>query len=870
MYWETRHISNDLNCHSNRIFNIPLLSSDICMWDNPTQEISGTTTINNVEVICDLTNVNLLEELNIIKNECVSYNDDCFSLAKWKVNINIDGEIYEENIRNTNSPNTTPNKREFFNVINRILNNNDINYKENDGYYKLYKTNGISLIEIFLCIDIDLNNNQFCPEGFNPTPFDDACVKYTTTATTLNGNLLTAYTGSYDIENNFNGGQLFTGLSYPVGIVGSSDTVYDLSGNTITPIYTNPSTPFYHRLNEVGIWSFGNSEEWYGLDYCLELEEPTTYYLGISAKRKSILKVNGELVFTSEPSDSSNGRDYSYWKIFEYNFYSGKNIIEVEGWSETTGGTLGFEIYSGNPTSIITSPNESTLESYTIFSTKELITSGGTPNGYFTINSENGYSCPTGYALDTCSGSPVCTKIEYIEQSGCTGTCEEKCILECEKEFNVITNNSEGVYIINEDTNIDLSFNFSGLTELETQEPTYRFEVSKYNKFMDSFEVPSLYISDDYSLDEMVSGFNITLNSNILNPDGEYVIKPYFSFDSCTTFLNKMGKRIDQRTLSNGGGTIANNINNPYFIIMNGAEIPTFNGGNDLSEPTTINVLDTEVIFPEFDGQTNISPSNNNFNGARLVTLNGSSLSQGYDWFPSGSQITFAGELKTSDIITITQVPTGDIVNNNGLTVENILVTEPIVSGPLDGEGNNKIYYNTTKDKYEIYLNNNFLDNNILLSLNGLSLTNNVDYYVSSSNQRRIILEGNLKEGDILVVTYSTQSGVDNILENTNTLRISWSIQTPPQFNDSYFDLEFTTNDDPNFENIITSVRIPYVVNQTSYEDTVEFNGLYNDEYFYRVKNTKNYKIIGGDLISDVKYSEVIKITIKNNLNNVY
>jgi hypothetical protein len=54
-----------------------------------------------------------------------------------------------------------------------------------------------------------------------------------------------------------------------------------------------------------------------------------------------------------------------------------------------------------------------------------------------------------------------------------------------------------------------------------------------------------------------------------------------------------------------------------------------------------------------------------------------------------------------------------------------------------------RVFYNTTENKYEFYLVSSPASD-IVLSINGSILAKNIEYYQSTSNDRRIILEETL------------------------------------------------------------------------------------------------------------------------------
>ena len=151
--------------------------------------------------------------------------------------------------------------------------------------------------------------------------------------------------------------------------------------------------------------------------------------------------------------------------------------------------------------------------------------------------------------------------------------------------------------------------------------------------------------------------------------------------------------------------------------------------------------------------------------------------------------------------------------------------------------------------------------------VNGVTLASGVDYYQSSTNAKRIILEGDLLVGDVITIVYFPKIGVINGL-NTNNPFITWYLSNAPQKNDGFFTLEVSY--DSNFLTSYYSGVTDYVVGESRYYQDFIASGSVGTQLFYRVKNEKNYTTICGDIINSTAYSEIIPITIQTNSINSY
>lgn len=288
-----------------------------------------------------------------------------------------------------------------------------------------------------------------CPSGYTPTIDSDDCI-YTITAATSGGTFFyTAATGSSNIAYCSKGVIMYediTNLSFPIsnsGVTGSTsaytqngqvlyDTEFliDNSGRVLniqaggqgTP-YGPPTllnslwgdgNPIYNgRLNDAGIWttiSPNPTNEWIGFSYCLDIPIKGTYLIAFGGDNKVKLRINGELIYETSSTIYSTpaipqALIINTWSIFPFAFNSGLNIIEMEGLNFGGAAAFGAEIYSGSVANTSGYTSTTQLSADTIFSTFDFI-------GQDIPLSNSGYTCPSGYTLNTCSGTPYCIQID--------------------------------------------------------------------------------------------------------------------------------------------------------------------------------------------------------------------------------------------------------------------------------------------------------------------------------------------------------------------------------------------------------------------------------------------------------------------------
>ena len=143
-------------------------------------------------------------------------------------------------------------------------------------------------------------------------------------------------------------------------------------------------------------------------------------------------------------------------------------------------------------------------------------------------------------------------------------------------------------------------------------------------------------------------------------------------------------------------------------------------------------------------------------------------------------------------------------------------------------------------------------------------------HFSSTSDASRLIIEGNLQIGDILEAFYTPSASVIGYIY-TNRPTIAWRILSEPINDEGRFVVEFTTEDDPDFENIVYSFTTPYVIGNKSYSlETYLENAQAGDIFLYRIKNEKFYKPKMGEIIYRYAYSDVVKVEIATNIEESY
>ena len=861
-------------------------SSDFCQNDSTAFIVSGATKVIEDYKTCDFTGIPYQD---ILTGSTGCFYDQnlsgtCFEGTLWSTKIVTDDTVVSELefFVGTGLTSDVPTTGLFINSVVESLNALSYDYTQSGNTFTIKKPFGVEDIRFDISVGLDIAedclttsiDNCGCPSGYDVNIGGDACVKVTTSGATLNpGGLITVDAGDQNPNFGIDGALFYTDitdLSLPIRNRSSGSGLEEDNGDNISSVAQTQNslwgdnTGTNGRLNTIGVWGVIPDEEWNGFTSCIEVPETKTYVLGIAADNRTKLKVNGVEIFVY---DLATGFSYSYWRCLTITLTAGTNIVELLGYNDGSDAAFGAEIYNSDIETLSGMTTELELSAVTIFSTGDML------GEVFQLGETIGYSCSEGYALDTCtSGTPVCTLIEYTGPETCawTGTCEDVSYTACSGTYDTISSGDTGVYIINNEDEIPFTFDFTGDTSSNNDSTNFKFEVYKYDNLSSTFKTPAVFKSEEIPYTQISGITEDTLISYIpvddLRIDGDYLIKGYFKYNACTEFANRLGIKIDTSFFKTGDEYgLYNSEDDWYFIAIKSAEVPNL---SSTSQGLAANAgsLRTYSLFPSVtSGQTDYIISDN-YNGKIMVALNGLTLADGYDYTYTGSSLTLSGFTYSGDVITIVDtVGEGDV---DDLYNDVISIDSPIVSGVTDNQGVNEVYFNTDTNKYELYLSvTPASGSDISITINGVTLANNIDYYLSVSNPKRIIVEGILIENDIINIYYIPSINVIGGVA-TSTITIGFNLDTAPTNVNGYFTLEVSDDD---FTTINYSATTEYIATQNGYVLSVTFiDTMVGDTFKYRIKNTKEYVSLNGDIIVSEVYSEIIPIEIQSNNINSY
>lgn len=916
--------------YSNRNQTLPVVntSSDICVFNIPFFTMSGASKADCPTQSCTIDDLSTIISTQLSSTtQCFIDNGlsgSCFNDIVWSINIYEDNILANSgNVYTSTTITETPAVSALTNGFDIVFTGSGYDYTRS-GTTISVKQDGFANLSFDLVTEINYDANCpvtgattgetycSCPPGTTATTGDDGCQTLNYTAATTGGTFYTATTGSNASRHGYHGLIILEDITdkpWPIGVSGTTGNSISVSGTNFTvdasstPVayqYGGPGTGATYigylpkitnslwgnssstlgRLNEIGIFTTSSPfpiNEWIGFSQCIEIETTDTYYVGIAADDRARFFLDNELVYQANAYSGAGALDpyvtdfraftRAHWVIFPLTITSGKHIVTIEGENGGSVAAFGGEIYSGTTAAALAAMTASTqLEPYIIFSTIDY--TGQT----FQTGESSGYGCPSGYTYDPClTGTPTCVEIINSDLTCVyTGTCSAVTTDLCGIDYSASTN-ADNVHVLTGQTEINLDFTFTANTsEFVDKNTLFSFEVYKYNHDLGYFTTPPVYISSAYTWSSFsaTSAFTTSVPVDSLNADGDYLIKGFYQHDICTEFALLNNGRMTTPTSRLGSEyRLYEPYRDFYMVAFTTADTPEFVTGGDESNSVGSLLVASEILNGT-DNTINLPISENDSD--YIIALNGLTLAKDIDYSIVGISDDFmtanlSGTTVSGDIVTY--IYTNGSGNLNTFRVKTIDVTS-IPSGPLDGQGNNDIYYNTSSNKYEIYTDYNPLPgSDIIVTVNGVTLANGIDYYQSTSNEKRIILQGTIIVSDIINIYYNVNNTAQGNINNPN-VTVSWVIENPPQTTDGIFTVEVADSQD--FTNIITSAQTGYIINEVSYSSPVTFSGNAGDTVYYRVKNEKSYRDLCGNALVTSAYSDIIDITIQTNTLNSY
>lgn len=476
-------------------------------------------------------------------------------------------------------------------------------------------------------------------------------------------------------------------------------------------------------------------------------------------------------------------------------------------------------------------------------------------------------------------------------------------------ELSSFTNNS--IYNKSEATGHTVSFNFTSSTEtLSASTTEFYFNLHKYNHdiLVDGFDDAPIYtFSSSSTAFTSSTEISTIISDGLLSCDSEYIIKPYFIYNTCsqegqlftattpytmyenfvyvdymqnyqnspryfdyTKFSLSTGSSVTtlvDRNSYNPSFRNYNNLSDYYFISLCEAEKPLFNF--PLFNETEGLIVETIPV-----NETGFTKFNLSFEpvGDIIVAVNGVTILEGLEYSADTSITIPSIQVRSfvlleplssdyADVLTVAYYKNS--ANNQRLIKENFLYnTSPSIS------------YNGTN--YIIDLTyprvNSQFGSQAIVYLNGIMLDYGSDYTFSVFDSNKVVLNSsiNLLVDDSISVVYFVYNSSSNqiiTLTSNTTYDMLWSTanQIPSNvtgnFTHQFYDIGNSGLTGTSLYSLIT----PYTYNVYGYSQiftwssTPLVSGL---TYFYRIKSEKYFTTINNVTFTSTTYSDTIRIKL--------
>lgn len=431
--------------------------------------------------------------------------------------------------------------------------------------------------------------------------------------------------------------------------------------------------------------------------------------------------------------------------------------------------------------------------------------------------------------------------------------------------------NCYAVYNLSEVDDVLLNFNFTGSTDYTGY--TGQFCYRLYNRLNFKLGAPDKSlngVNPSYTNCIDFSGITSTTLSQTISlgqipsTNTDYMVRSYYNFTPKECGDTPIDTWVTSPQLNN-----FNFEYDWYFITVNNPPTPVIETTIN-QELDSIRMVQETVRARALGNSFNLGqqPIDNKIN----LYVNGIRLTDSFDYYLDTSQyprttpivnIT-AGDIEVEDIITVVYLvgPESNLTSlgqsrNDFFEIDSFKVTG--FTTDITASTVNIVNNNTTKSTQEVFLTSDFdSGSDVIMSINGVTLAEGIEYYKSTTTPNKIILNPNfttIKIGDILSFWYfkiklEDRNDLGTLDEDSVTIR--WSVnRLPEQINNTgKFLLEVTETSDTTWSSLFYSKTIEYDTNNGLYEQLVENLGV-NKDYKFRITFIKTYKnILSEDIIT--------------------
>lgn len=394
-------------------------------------------------------------------------------------------------------------------------------------------------------------------------------------------------------------------------------------------------------------------------------------------------------------------------------------------------------------------------------------------------------------------------------------------------------NTSGCTYNVSEVDNIPIVFNLTGSTQYTGYTGQFCYKV---------FGLNSVLINQDCTIYSGITGGTIVKNLDFSSVGSkiqrEFKIRAWNVFDSLT---------IDNLTIDTSIYNPVDDSNDCYFVTTTNPPKPTLRL-NNIDDFTKDFYLINEVLDVNDEGPTPAVKTSYKPTGtAVILVVNGVVMSTLDYTVTEYGLINFNVLLEPEDRVQAIYYA-GTPVSADGKL--EALVVNTITSG-VTASTTNILNINPTQGDRLEFFTQEPMANTPIIQVNGVTLQNDVDYYLSTVVPNKVNFAENvpIDIGDIISILYVPFGNTDNgflgkLLDNNVT--INWNVNGNvgrSTETDGYFVVEITSFEDLNYDNILyTSSNIDFVFGSIGY--TVDMGPITTSNvssYIYRVRFIKNF-----------------------------
>ena len=466
------------------------------------------------------------------------------------------------------------------------------------------------------------------------------------------------------------------------------------------------------------------------------------------------------------------------------------------------------------------------------------------------------------------------------------------------------TTGSTAIYNLDYTSDFNINYVITGNTDYQNYLGYFNLKVFSKDKF-NTTKATNLFVNGSEIVKDSFKFSDITASTvtesfsvgNLPKTWGEYLIRPYFTFlskdcnpgtyiDTWTTTpqLNLFNNDSDYYFMTVINPPTPNLLPPPLAPIPNYSFIQDILLANGLTGPRSQEAINDSLNYFILRAKPS-DPTQ------VLVFVNGVKMTYNYDYvilttgFSTPSVVKFNGDnIKITDVVVANYIVGAPLsasnidfnqwfVNSlymNTITVDTNPGTFPTVM---------TVNKNTITNNYEIYVTQPIDPNNaIFLTINGVEMVQDRQFYLSTSQQNRIILDKTyanpINVGDvisILAVSPNLIFGNNDYGSLTkNEFSIQWTINNViPEGVTGRFLVQVVDKNDTNYNTILYQKILLLENDKSNYETTIT-NLALNQYYMFRVLYETTYTGYLNNKVTTCSFSDGYFDTKNSYINNTY